>query len=876
MVAVGIGLALVAPAAAVTNEESPDTTTFMSSTVVPTSTPATNTTAEPTSETTSSSPPTSSGPPSIEPSAGLSTTAAPSSGPAEPSATEVQPETGTAPVVEPREREAAVAQAAADLSVTQFAPEAAAAGAPITWTLTISNNGPGAVASYTLTDSIPAGVTGVASSTPGCSVAGNLVTCTGGPLGAGNQTVVTITGTTPSPFTFPLVNTATVVGQGGPDADLDNNTSTVVTTTAVPDPQLGLVAQATVQDGNGNGVGDVGETIQYTVQVSNTGNVTLSDLAVEHDGASVACADTVLSLDESTTCSAPAHVITAADVEAGEVVTITTATATAPSGAPVTAPESRTNVPVFEPNPLLALVKDAQLADTNDNDLADLGEAIDYTFTVTNVGNVPLVAMAIVDGSLGGVTCPQTSMAPNDVVICTGDAPHITTAADIAEGQVVNSAFAGATAPGGAQVVSPVSVVNTPTVTDLPGLALDKVAELIDENGNQLADLGERIRWTFLVVNNGSVRLTDVSVDDPDAGTVTCASTTLEVQAATTCEATATHVVTEEDILAGEVDNSAVARALTDPNESPVVSDPDSTVTPTVAVNPGLALEKSAELNDLNDNDLADTGETIDYTFLLTNTGNVTLTEIEVDDPKAGEVTCPSTTLAPGASTTCTAEPYTVTEADIDAGVVRNTAVASGQPPGTAPPVTTPPAMAEVPVNDSGSGENPNEGDASAIALTKHSALSDEDGDGLADAGETVTYTFTVTNTGNTTLLDVTVDDPKVGAVTCPSTALAPGTSMTCTAQPYAVTHDDIATGRVYNVATATGVPEGGSDPVTSPPSSVSLPVDDEAGGGGAGPGLAYSGGGPIGAVMGWVLLLIALGMLLCLASRRPRDEQQN
>jgi hypothetical protein len=239
-------------------------------------------------------------------------------------------------------------------------------------------------------------------------------------------------------------------------------------------------------------------------------------------------------------------------------------------------------------------------------------------------------------------------------------------------------------------------------------------------------------------------------------------------------------------------------------------------------------------------------------------------------------VTCPSTTLAPGATVTCTAEPYTVTEADIDAGVVRNNAIASGQPPGTYPPVTTPPATAEVPVDESGAGEDPTEGDAPAIALTKSADLSDKDGDGLADAGEMVTYTFKVTNTGDTPLLDVKVNDPKVGAVTCPSTALAPGASMTCTAPLYAVTHDDIATGRVYNVATATGVPEGGSDPVKSPPSSVSLPVDDDAEGGGGGPSLAYSGGGPVGAVIGWVVLLIAFGTLLCLASRRPRDDQQN
>jgi uncharacterized repeat protein (TIGR01451 family) len=41
-------------------------------------------------------------------------------------------------------------------------------------------------------------------------------------------------------------------------------------------------------------------------------------------------------------------------------------------------------------------------------------------------------------------------------------------------------------------------------------------------------------------------------------------------------------------------------------------------------------------------------------------------------------------------------------------------------------------------------------------------------------AGDLITYTFVVTNTGNTTLTDVTVDDPLFGLTFGPVT-LAPG-----------------------------------------------------------------------------------------------------
>ena len=64
----------------------------------------------------------------------------------------------------------------------------------------------------------------------------------------------------------------------------------------------------------------------------------------------------------------------------------------------------------------------------------------------------------------------------------------------------------------------------------------------------------------------------------------------------------------------------------------------------------------------------------------MTNEGNVTLTGHVVSDPMVGTVSCPLTTLAPAASTTCTAT-YTLTQADVDTGAVNNTATATGTTP---------------------------------------------------------------------------------------------------------------------------------------------------------------------------------------------------
>ena len=66
----------------------------------------------------------------------------------------------------------------------------------------------------------------------------------------------------------------------------------------------------------------------------------------------------------------------------------------------------------------------------------------------------------------------------------------------------------------------------------------------------------------------------------------------------------------------------------------------------------------------------------------MTNTGNVTLNPVSVSDPLPGlsAISCPVTTLASGASMDCAAT-LTVTAAHLAAGVIDNTATATGTDP---------------------------------------------------------------------------------------------------------------------------------------------------------------------------------------------------
>ena len=91
-----------------------------------------------------------------------------------------------------------------------------------------------------------------------------------------------------------------------------------------------------------------------------------------------------------------------------------------------------------------------------------------------------------------------------------------------------------------------------------------------------------------------------------------------------------------------------------------------------------ITLEKSAV-----ETRFARVADVIDYTLVATNDGNVTLTNVTIVDPKLGTLTCTPpqpATLAPGATLSCTGS-HTITQADLDAGVVTNVATATGTPP---------------------------------------------------------------------------------------------------------------------------------------------------------------------------------------------------
>ena len=117
----------------------------------------------------------------------------------------------------------------------------------------------------------------------------------------------------------------------------------------------------------------------------------------------------------------------------------------------------------------------------------------------------------------------------------------------------------------------------------------------------------------------------------------------------------------------------------------PVEPTPVPPVVPPVVVvnNPGVMVNKSyVGFIDLDDNGWPTQGDTLRYELTAMNTGDVTLTNVEIFDDLTGISYPCSDALASGATCPFDAPPivvnYTVTAADVVEGEVLNTAVASG------------------------------------------------------------------------------------------------------------------------------------------------------------------------------------------------------
>jgi uncharacterized repeat protein (TIGR01451 family) len=323
----------------------------------------------------------------------------------------------------------------------------------------------------------------------------------------------------------------------------------------------------------------------------------------------------------------------------------------------------------FLPNPALNVTKDASVPGGTAN-LA--GEVVSYTISVANTGNVALTGVTVTDPFVSNLA-PVLSSGFNsgdidhDNILDTTEtwhytATHTVTQAEIdAGGTIDNIATADSDQTG--PDTDPASV----PVEQNPALNIVKDASV---PGGTADTAGELISYTITVANTGNVTLDGVTVTDPfaDVGSIVrgadvSGDNDALLEVGETWGYTAAHTVTQAEIDSnGGGDGLLQNIATADSNQTGPDTDDASIPVEQKAhidIEKYVSIDGGATWDDADNpmGPIATSGASIAFKFVVTNTGNVTLTNTTVTDSvfdlngAAAGTAAALGTLAVGAST---------------------------------------------------------------------------------------------------------------------------------------------------------------------------------------------------------------------------------
>ncbi|HEX4110635.1 MAG TPA: hypothetical protein VHX88_21075 [Solirubrobacteraceae bacterium] len=656
-----------------------------------------------------------------------------------------------------------------DLAITKTGPASVSPSGAITWTLGVHNYGPGQSSGYTVTDAVPASVTGVASSSPGCTVTGNSVVCVEGPLGDGDDAPpITITGTAPATHASSIQNTATVTGNEM-DPTPGNDTATSTTTTP-PAADVSIVKTASPSPAV------PGQSATYTLTVSNAGPDAASGVSVTD-----ALPAGLTSISASAGCSDAGGTVTCTDASlasgASTIFTITAAIASSVTGGIANTATVTSTTP--DPNPgnntstittPTAPSADLSLTKTASPSPAIAGQEVTYTLTVTNNGPSDAGGVSVSD------PLPSTETFVSASTGCTDAGSTVTcTQASLAAGASVAFQIVAHVASSAAGHVANTATVtsNTPdpdpgnnTATSTVGLGTGVAALTITKTASVTStEPGGQVLYTLVVQNHGPSDATGATVTDtapagetiiaaqPSQGTCTT-QPTLTCSLGTIANGGTVQILVTASVSAG-ASGTLVNQASVTSNQ--VNPDPGgATATSTVPVTPGLMPPSPAQQADLQITKVASAstarlGQTLDYTIKVTNVGPAEATGVHVLDtpslpvqilavhPSTGvcsrsvPIACSLGALASGRTVT-----ITVRMRALATGTLDNAASVTGNQvdPATANNLAT----VRIPV-------------VGALELRKTATRS------TLVAGERTTFHITVTNPASAPVTDVKVCD---------------------------------------------------------------------------------------------------------------------
>jgi len=489
--------------------------------------------------------------------------------------------------------------ASADLAVTKTdSPDPLYVGENLTYTIEVSNNGPSTASGVTMTDTLPAGVTYVSSSSTkgACSHSGTEVICAIGSMAVSELVTVTII-VTPTTSTV-ITNTASVSG-----IEYDPNP---FNNTAIQDTDVLASADLAVAKNDSPDPVYVGENLTYTVDVYNDGpSPAIGVIMTDTLPAGVTY---VSASSTKGTCSHSGDQVTCAigPMAVNELVTITIiVTPTTPGTISNTAdvygiehdPNLNNNTVAQETTVLASA--DLAVTKTDSPDPVYVGENLTYTIDVTNNGPSAASGVTMIDTLPAGVTYVSASSTKGtcshsgDQVICIIDTMDVVD-------EVIVTIIVTPTTPGtitNTAVVSGIehdpNLTNNTATQDTTVLASADLAVTKTDSPDPI-HVEENLIYTIEVTNNGPSTASEVFMIDTlpadvtyvsasstkgtcsyDGTEVVCAIGTMSVSELVTVTIIVTTTIPET------ITNTAVVQGFEyDPNLTNNTATQDTTVLP--------------------------------------------------------------------------------------------------------------------------------------------------------------------------------------------------------------------------------------------------------------------------------------------------------
>ncbi|WP_152620333.1 beta strand repeat-containing protein, partial [Pedobacter lusitanus] len=409
-----------------------------------------------------------------------------------------------------------------DLTVAKTAaPKPAIAGQPLTYTITLSNTGPGTLLAsdiVTITDNLPAGFTANTFTPAAGSYNSSNGNWTGLTLTNGQSTTLTITGTVAATASGSLTNTVTVTPPTGV-TDPTPTTATDVT-------PINRVIDFGVNKTASPATGIPGETLTYTITLTNNGPSTLAaaDILQVTDNLPAGFTATTYAASAGTYTSNNGN-WTGLTLASGQSATLTitgkiattatgslsnTATVTPPTGVTDPTPGNNTSTITtnLTPKPVLSITKLGAAGLT-------AGNTATYTLNISNTGSSNAVGATISDiipATLSNVSWTSTVAGAATITTGgTGTGNNVSLTANIPAGaaNTISITITGTVDPGATGTISNTATVTPaePTGTGSNSTVNANVTStsgvVITKTGPSTATAGNQVTYQLEISNNG-------------------------------------------------------------------------------------------------------------------------------------------------------------------------------------------------------------------------------------------------------------------------------------------------------------------------------------------------------------------------------------